>query len=312
MCWRYTLNKEEQSKFIYESKHSLAINEYEYIFKTRPIRTNTIEIVGGGEPLLYKNFSSLATKVKKNHLFGLLVTNGVYLTRNMADHLLKIEWDTIRISFHAGNEDTYEAVNGKNDFNLVCKNINYLIRKKNNNKRWEKKTFVGLMFVIQKLNINDILTFSHLAERLQCNYIEFTRYSPTNKNLQLNKNEYNEVLKKLAIVESTCSIQNNATDIIRQYKNNEISFKKMKTVQSNTISNKIFQCDVLNDSLVITETGSIIPCCYFYYKPQANIRKDRNVWKIWRQSKYKKLRSKINLGNYPDECLKYCSFPNHT
>lgn len=313
MCWRYTISQKERTNFIQERERALTLKEYELIIKSKPLRVETIEIVGGGEPLLYKEILALCTIIKRNHLNGLLITNGGCLNKKIADHLLKIEWNTIRISFHAGTKSTYKTINGVNDFENVCENIKYLVNEKNKNSRWKKIISIGMMFVIQKSNLNDIRSFAHLAEKLKCNYIEYVQFCPTKKELQLDRHDYEKVIIDLATVHSTSTIKNNALDMIQHFRKNENYSADKPSIPNNLISmkSKSKQCVVLNESLLITETGNIVPCCYFFYKPQGNFRQDKSIWKIWRKSSYQQLRRQLNMGIYPGECYRYCHFANY-
>ena len=108
-----------------------------------------ITFTGGGESMIHKNFYEILEYTKKNNFDIGLITNGSVIVEKKCTFLLnKCEW--IRFSISGGDKESYLAVQGKDHFDLVTKNIKMICDYKIKN---NIKTKVGLRMLITKKNL---------------------------------------------------------------------------------------------------------------------------------------------------------------
>jgi len=122
-----------------------------------------------GEPLLNKDFYSIARQLKKMGIFLSITTNGSMLTRELADELVKMGFDDFLVSFHAGKKDTYEFLQNKT-FDKVTENVRYLAKIK---KRYPKIVF---NFALNQINGKEIPEFVKLCKDLKIDGIQSNHY----------------------------------------------------------------------------------------------------------------------------------------
>jgi radical SAM protein with 4Fe4S-binding SPASM domain len=307
MCWQRAISREELRKCLNEEKNSLTLEEYKKLFLVLPIKTKSVEVTGGGEPLLHPDIMQIFSEIKKHNLSGLLITNGALLDQSKAQLLLDISWDNIRISLHSAWRLSYRKLHGKDDFELVCKNILYL-RKQIRLRR--KKLHLSLLFVIQKENYQEIEVFSKLAEKLKVDEIEFDNLIPLVKKTLMNQKEIHKSVSLLEKVAKNCKITNNALEQILKYKTLYLWNNKSKNyvnLSSQRFVNK--KCEVANESILITAAGDTYPCCLLMNKDKklGNIRKE-TIHAMWNTAKYKNIRERLRKGIFFPECSKNCSY----
>ncbi|GAG07291.1 unnamed protein product, partial [marine sediment metagenome] len=80
MCWRARLSVKERKAYARKDKNSISLNDYKRLFKQLPFKTRSIDVTGGGEPLLHPQILSILESIKENGLHGHLMTNGAFLT----------------------------------------------------------------------------------------------------------------------------------------------------------------------------------------------------------------------------------------
>ncbi len=306
MCWRKTIKGKTKTERLEKEKNSLALFEYKKLFKELPLSTYTINVTGGGEPLLHPQIWQILRLIKKHCFYGYLMTNGALLTKERVKQLLDMKWDLIRFSFHASNKQTYCKIHGKNDFGRVIKIIKFL--KSSHEQFSEHSIKISLLFVIQKLNFREIKRFVALAQKLAVDEIEFDNLMPVVSNTLLEKNQIKSVIKDLQRVVQFSTIPNNALAVIRRYKTlyqNNHSIKKNGV----TLSKKRFigkKCPYVSDSVFINSYGDVQACCLLSNKI-GNIR-EKAFSKIWTSKLYKKVRWNLNRGLFYPDCFKKCSF----
>jgi len=95
------------------------------IFDMKKMGSKAITFTGGGEPMIHKNFGEILEYSRSLGFDCGLITNGSVITERNAEFLINnLKW--IRFSISGGDKESYLAVQGKDQFELVCKNINLL------------------------------------------------------------------------------------------------------------------------------------------------------------------------------------------
>ncbi len=140
----------------------------EIITDAGDIGTKAITFSGGGEPLFYKNITQAINLVKTRGIDLSIITNGHFLSDEKAELLSDSKW--VRISFDAASAETYSFLRGitPEAFDIVCRNIKKFAE--------IKKDYceLGINFVVNKENSNEIYDAGKLLHDLGVNHIKFT------------------------------------------------------------------------------------------------------------------------------------------
>jgi len=311
MCWRKNLvSKIKYKSFPLLEKGHLTIDEYKKLLSKLPPVTKNAEIVGGGEPLLYENIYELTALIKKQSLSGSLITNGVLLTKKLALHLNTINWDKIRVSVHASNKLIYKKINGSDTFEIVWKNIRYYLSIKN--KKLNTKNTIGVLFVIQKDNYQDIFNFAKKAQHAGCDYVEFDSLYPYHKKMILSSAQGEIALEQLQKVKKLLTIDNNVEYTINIFNTQPKTILNKNKKNDDYYRNK--SCMIPSESLIINQFGQIHPCCFLDFSERETIicgdlrKNEYDVWKFWKQNKYKQIRNNLKNGHFYKTCINYCYY----
>ena len=298
MCWLSGIKK-RNAWVANEEKRSLQIEDYFELFSNLPKSVKEIEVIGGGEPLLYPKIKLIFQEIKRKKLVGSLVTNGSLLTAKMAKMLGKIGWNKVRISFNSATEIIYKKVNGVDDFNKIIGNINDIV-----NCRQSGQPEIVLHFVIQKYNFREIYDFGLMSKKLGINGVNFDYLLPQNKiseKLLLSDKEWLLAIGQLKQIKGLNGLKNNVDDVLERRKNHPKWNKNAK--RKFYFEEK--QCHTVNHFLYIFGDGRVLPCCVAgSIKEQFNI-KDFTVAEIWQ--KYVGFRENVNRGKFYDFCIEKCN-----
>jgi len=288
------LMRKEKAAWGGNSKTDLTIGDYQKIMTHLPASVKEIEVVGGGEPLLFPDIQTLLSMIKQCGIYGRLITNGSLFTQDVMKHCSYIQWDEIRISINAGRRSVYKTINGVDDFNRVVSNIKIIqaIRK---NKPCPK---IILNYVIQHNNVQDINTFIRVSKQLHVDGIHFDTLIQFkhNKNLMLNNKQRLETIKTLNACLHQTPGKHNIKDVI-----NQLKFQPNSTMTAQTSDYfKDKYCDIAQYSLDINSNGDTRPCDYVDKTIATYNVKSMSIKKIW--NKYKAFRHRLYHGDFYPFC----------
>lgn len=122
---------------------------------------------GGGEPLVYPYIIETIEGMKKAGVETSIITNGQLLDGERAQALKEAKW--VRISCDSANAETYAKVRKipLDAFGKVCDNIAKFSRIK------DDKCELGINFVINHENADQVYDMAVLSKRLGVNHIKF-------------------------------------------------------------------------------------------------------------------------------------------
>lgn len=122
-----------------------------------------LEVSGGGEPTLYSKFGEFLELTSKLKFKLGLMTNGSMLDK-FKSNIEKSPFDWIRVSLDAANEMSHSNIHGvKNYFYKILDSIKFLSSKLN----------VGISFLINELNVDEMYDAAKIAKEYNTKYIEF-------------------------------------------------------------------------------------------------------------------------------------------
>lgn len=292
MCWRLQITNYDQ--FTKDpNNQDLSAADYKKLIKNLPFTVRHVEVVGGGEPLLFEGIAELLNDIKINNVYASLITNGVFLNKNISLCLIKSQWDLVRVSLNAGSRGIYRITNGVDDFTKVIENIKSFMRIRDDH----SLPRVSLHYVIQKDNVADISNFVRLAKNLEVDEISLDTllgFSP--ERVKLSHEDCEIAINQLK-KNKHCFIKNNIDQVLLALNN-----KTMR--ESNYFEDKY--CSIVQRNLDISGNGDVLPCCLsFGYYDALNI-KNHSLSQIWK--KYANFRRDLKKGNFKDFCYKNCTY----
>lgn len=130
---------------------------------------------GEGEPLLNKDMSYIANRIKETGIDVAMSTNGVFLTKDFVDSTLaSFTW--IRFSIAAIEEEIYQMIHksSKEDLKKVLENISYAVQRKYRNKL---NTTLGVQCILLPENQEQIFKMALQLRELGVDYFTIKPYS---------------------------------------------------------------------------------------------------------------------------------------
>ena len=138
-----------------------------------------VHLQGWGEPLLHPELPNMLAIAKAEHCKASLTTNGMLLTQNMSEELIKKRLDTIVISIAGAVRETHESIRCGSHFEQIIDNIRTLANLKL--KMRSKTPKIALSFLMTKTNIKELSEAVILAKDSGMNEFVATNldYTPT-------------------------------------------------------------------------------------------------------------------------------------
>lgn len=289
-CINSNLIRKEHNclQFTYEELEKL-------IYELHELGVLGIIFIGGGEPLMHKDFSKILYLCKKLNIKIGITTNGLLIDKHMEAIAKFADWT--RVSMDAGNPKTFNVVRPnriKNSFNIICKNISTLSKIKNG-----KLGYSFLLIENKKLNysnVSDLFQAAELAKNLGCDYFEYKPMVDENHFLVKYSdefmNELDNITKKISLLEDE-KFKIIYPQSMNQYKEkNLVQYKKHK------------MCPVTYLRTLITPYG-IYPCPYKrgYEKYNIGNIKENSFKNIWNYYKFENHCKEINACK---DCNFFC------
>ncbi len=256
----------------------------------------SINISGGGEPLINKYTPDLIDQLKKQNIQVGLVSNGYGINSGMAARLLEgCTW--IRFSINGNEKGIFDSVNGvQNGYAATMAAMGKIIKVK---KEIGSSCVIGLNYVITELNYMDAYSFAALTKKIGFNFVGYKMALPG-----LDKNGppdpvINETEKQ--IDRALIDFKDDAFDVFPFHiERFNICDRKNKVEYP--------ECPMAYFFIVIRPNGDIVPCTHLDFVKEGlniqNLKKISLVDFITFDQRFEMIRA---LGkNY--KCFKSCQF----
>ena len=202
--------------------------------------------VTGGEPFIRKDFMQILELFHKNKEFFKysIMTNGSFITDEVADQLVKLEVNDVQVSID-GKKETHDFIRGEGNFDQTFRAIDILVRHK-------IPTIVS--FTANKLNYKDFPIVAKHCEEHQANMLWSDRLVPIGNGKKILEQclspeevlEYFQIMKKVQ-------------DEYRERKS--CTYIAIDRALQFIVTKQIPHRCVAGDSLItIDEFGTLIPC----------------------------------------------------
>jgi MoaA/NifB/PqqE/SkfB family radical SAM enzyme len=132
----------------------------------KDIGVKAIEWTGGGSVEKHPEYKKILRKSIALGFENALVTNGTLLDNEAIELIKDFNW--VRFSIDSASRKTYQAVKGRDLFEIAIENIRKLNRIKNST------NVVGFSFVVDRLNYSEIYDAAKLAQSLGCSNLRLS------------------------------------------------------------------------------------------------------------------------------------------
>lgn len=228
-----------------------------------------IEITGGGESALHPDIVNVFDYIRDKGLELAFVTNGTILKQETIDSFAFASW--VRISLDAAREETYNKSHGvKKGYDSALHNIK-------RTKETCRDTIVGISFVINPINWQEILEAASLAKDIGVDNIRFS-LAYTDQFEDLHEPYWSEAYDLLIEAKRLES---------ERFKVFALS-QRMEDLALKTRNYK--NCYYQQTIVVVGNDGGIWPCCTLKYSSRGllgNLHKN-SLREIWFGDKRKK------------------------
>ena len=134
----------------------------------RSLGTRSITWTGGGEPTVHKGFFELADEAKALGFENGLLTNGSLLDPRREEQLLS-QFVWIRVSMAGGDQESYRAVQGRDDFDRVISNLRRIAEGR---ARLGRGPDIGVAFLVNRRNFCNLRSFANRLSEVPIDYLQ--------------------------------------------------------------------------------------------------------------------------------------------
>jgi len=274
-----------------EPSRALSFEDFKMIIDQFP-KIRYFAPSGIGENLMNKDLVSMLRYVRSKWRYTYMefIDNFHYLDETIARELMEIGIDNILASIDGATKETYEKIRVGADFDRVIRNVKRLIEIRN--EMGMKYCEVRFHYIINSVNLHEVVPFVGLAKQLGCDSVFFTQILhgfPEINHLAVEVPE--SVIK---------SAEAKAAELgIRIYWN------------LNTAREKPPVC-LCSQWIVpfVYVTGHMLPCCAMQEANTRDFQKENSFGNffgssfrdIWYSDKFKTFRQTLRKGEVPSLC----------
>ena len=136
--------------------------------EAKQLGTKAISFTGGGEPTIHKDYEKILIYAKEIGFDVGTITNGSAITSRNVDTLIdNLQW--IRISMAGGDRESYQKVQGVDQFDLIVKNVKLL---SNRNKEKNGNLNIGIRTLVTPENIHTLENFAQMIKDFKIDYYQ--------------------------------------------------------------------------------------------------------------------------------------------
>lgn len=338
MCWLQQLDPDEKKRqFQVDREQGLRLADYEAMLESMPPGLTEVNVVGGGEPLVHPECVEIMRAIKRRGLRGYLISNGTLLKEPVARAMVDMRWDLTRISTHAGDAETYAAVQGVDHFERLRENLKTFDRLRRE-AGVEAGCALHVHHVLQRQNLGTFARMFAFSEDVGADYVKFEIVFALSPAQQLDADELAAAAAELAACAATARVDSNAAEIVASLERESAAFRTAEPTRpappAPTAPTALTaepaapelpadqvvdpepahpivpvpdapyrpanRCSVGFDSAFVTAQGEVMPCC-FSDESMGNVR-DQTFREVWYGARYRDFRKRLINGEFADYC----------
>jgi len=250
--------------------------------------TRRFQISGNGEVFLYPEALELFARMKRAGGRCHVNTNGTLLKRDVADELIRMGFDELRITVMAGSPETYARTHpgfAGRTFHLIRDNIGYLSERKA--ALGVGRPHITLVYIVERQNFDGLLDYARFASEVGADCVLFKPVDDIGdaglSNVVPTGEEAAHV--RASLPEVKAHLDSNGI------RNNVEHFRSVFRRQLDTSAlHREIPCYYGWLSVMVEPDGDVLPCCRCY-SPLGNVF-DSSMAAIWRGEAYRAFRRK--------------------
>lgn len=290
----------------------LSTDEIKHIVHRTPLWS--LIVFSGGEPLLRKDaleIISYATQKRRCHI----VTNGTYITTEMAEALVDVGVMSLGISLD-GDQQLHDAIRGvPGTFEKALQAVRSIQRFRTEKRR--KWPLVNIKTTISYSNIDRLQRIVAIAEEV---HADFCTFQMMNNSIHISGLATNDDLSSyaakpdpfenfdLAALErqlATLAQPRDGKPIIRFIP--DLSLHEYVMHYSNSIKPENYWCQTPWATLNISAYGDVFPCLNYYI---GNLRTD-GLAGVWNNARFRAFRQVLRRKGLFPACIGCCDLRAH-
>ena len=259
---------------------------HELIAELKRARTRSIVIKGGGEPTLHPEFNEMVRAGSSEGLSVGLISNGTLPWAGSVEAVLECcEW--VRISLDAASSTTHRAIHGSGDFVKITDNIKAL-------SRGAEATLVGINFVAEPRNYQEILAFTQMARVFGAGYVSircvFDKQNPPSEGVRRSMRQQAAAAKALEGDSFRVLLGNFTDDYLSGQEEREFPFQK---------------CLGPNLIGIVGADAEVYACCFLRGNKQFSFGNlaDEKFEEIWNGKRRKQVMESVYRGECGHVCM---------
>jgi radical SAM protein with 4Fe4S-binding SPASM domain len=146
-----------------------------YLRKLHKMGVKGVIFTGGGDPCTHKDLLPMLQECGSLGLDFSLNTNGLGLSPELSEEVLKLNPAYVRLSINAGNRKTQKLMTGKDDFERVLANFEALVR---NKVKLGSTSSIAVAYVVGIVNYLDIENLLERIKQIETNVSRSMGVSP--------------------------------------------------------------------------------------------------------------------------------------
>jgi len=265
-----------------------------------------VTLVGLGEPLLHPKLADVLRILKQRHLRIGLVTNGIALTPEKAQMLIKLGLDSITFSLDCMDRDIFEHLRKGADFSRIIENIRNFMEVK---KKSASAMTVNIFLALQKETVGGLGDVARFAADIgiaalvvsELNFLEnhARAISPDRSLSELEKVLLDE-MRKVARCGVVLLGPNILDEVIPAIDWPAVRINRPEQILKKN-GYKRERCLAPWRTLVVRVDGSVNFCNCTPAHSAGTLGND-NFDEIWRNAAYQNFRHRLYYGPVPSEC----------
>lgn len=274
---------------------------------------------GVGEPLMNPLLFRIIGMFDANNTRTMFNSNGVLLSKQMAEKIIDIKLKEINFSIDAANDKTYKKIRRKDLLDKVKENIKYLAHLKEKYNSSYPKILINM--TMMKENINELPQFIDMAKELSAQAVFVRLLKKIDKNYEVKEKDFcfnyfdqvvardysnfNQIIKEAKIKAKELGIElladeHKIVDVFCDLKkavNQDKDKKDNIQIEKNEFSPK---CSRPWQNIIVSADGNVRFCCHTNAL-LGNLKK-QSFEQIWNGEIAQNIREKFLENNIPQSC----------
>ena len=255
-----------------------------------------------GEPLLTPYLSRIFDLLSEYSLKMNLVTNGMYLTREMSErlmpHLLKI-----KVSFDGASKSTFEGIRRGAEFKRVMNNVRQFNSVRERLDR-DERPILAFQVTLMRKNIEELPQIVELASNLGVDQVIGRHVYVFDREFEhqslLHHREFADAfIRSAATKAKELGVATHFPAPFRAEGEREGPHADQPPRERPRL------CNLLWRELWVSHTGDVTPCCVPDRPVMGNLR-NSSLAQIWNDTPYREMRGRLATDD-PFECCSHCS-----